>query len=190
MNIEETIIKRKETFINYIKKIVYYSKNKQIDNSFANDILMDLYLMIKDKEMNDPFSFMIKSIRNQLYDNNNIISKNYFNKLNTELYDMSESIEEDDKLPCFFEVYNHIDSIFYSAQTILYWFDRDIFNIYYSSEISLGKLSKQLDIPKSSLNVSIQNCKKELNLNNFQMKCLLFHKKMFKIKTKENKTTY
>ena len=180
MTLEQSIIERKDFYINYIKKLVWTIKNKNITNDTATDILMDAYLMVKDtfKGNSLPTTYLYSSIRYQLLDKNSYISKIYFND-NFTYIDNIDVIDEEEinDVVCESDIMFIITAITFRLNNATYWFDKEIFNLYYFSQITMKELTEKTKIPTTSIFSSIQNIKNMLNLSDFEEKCLKYNKK-------------
>lgn len=185
MTVEQSIIERKDFYINYIKKLVKNIKRVEICKEDANDILLDIFLIIKDNniKVTDPMIYLLATIRFQLLYKNSNITRTYFNPLFSynELEENIEDINENnDDIPCLNDIKKDIDKIFNKIKDI-YWFDKEIFLYYYSNNISLRRLEQKTHIPYITLYKSIEKTKKELNLTKYDEKCLKFNKKYMKL---------
>jgi RNA polymerase sigma factor (sigma-70 family) len=186
MTLEQSITERKDFYINYIKKLVYTIKSINISKEEANDILMDAYIMVKDNYIGDkaqPTTYLYSVIRFQLLDKNSYISRTYFNNMFVKIDIDTQELENiEDDIPCENDIRISLALIQTKINTEkLYWFDKEIFNLYYGSKLSLRDIEKQTNIPYSSIFVSLNNIKKEINLTKYEQKCLDFIKKQNKL---------
>lgn len=190
MNVEQSIIDRRDFYINYIKKLVQKIKYINIKEDQANDILMDVYLLIVDNKIKcqDPMLYILRTIRLQLINKSEFISKRYFNQKFERLNGQDVVSNEIDYIYQYQDdevVRVRLNEIFNMLNDI-YWFDREIFILYYQTTISLRQISKNTKIPYPSIFLSIKNVKNQLKLNDFDEKCLKFNKKLIKQKMKSS----
>lgn len=194
ITVNESFNKNYKKYLAITKAMLYNFKNSDIQQ-VAEDILHDVYLMALYNEENikclDPMIYIINIIRIQIIAKNSQTTKNYFSSINF-IHDLPDVMDEenynddDENYEKFNHKYNKIKNEIEQKISQIYWYNRELLDLYYDKCYSLRKIEKITNIPYTTVRIGIKKGERLANLTNDEL-IFLRKNREFIQKTKKNK---